>query len=127
MPEDFFAAQHSSTSDLPDPTRLLKDLTRCTIEALAGARELDQLARWVTEDVYRSLLKRVILASRSRRARGVSARRPRFVLGTLRITEPCDGVLETVIRVDQPHRCRVVAIRLEGRDGRWRATAIAVL
>ncbi len=49
--EDFFGQQPTSTSALPDPAPLLENLTRCVIEILAGARELEQIARWVSDDV----------------------------------------------------------------------------
>ncbi len=55
--DDFFGAQPTSTATLPDPAPLLENLTRCVIEVLAGARDLEQLARWVSDDVYRHLPK----------------------------------------------------------------------
>ena len=58
--EDFFGHQPSPRSALPDPRPLLENLTRCVIEILAGARELEQVARWVSDDVYRHLLKRKV-------------------------------------------------------------------
>jgi hypothetical protein len=54
--DDFFGHQPASTSDLPDPRPLVENLTRCVIEILAGARDLEQIARWVSDDVYRHLL-----------------------------------------------------------------------
>ena len=42
---------------------------------LAGARDLEQLARWVTDEVYRNLSKRVVLAARARRAKGLVPQR----------------------------------------------------
>lgn len=125
--DEFFAPQRSTTSELPDPEPLLRNLAHCAIEALAGARELDQLARWVTDEVYRRLQKRVVLAARSRRARGVTAQRPVFTVGRLHRCEPADGIIEAVLIVQQRHRFRAVAIRLEGFDTRWRASVIAVL
>ena len=62
--DDFFGAQPASTSSLPDPTPPLENLTRCVIEVLAGARDLEQLARWVSDDVCRHLLKRKCNLSR---------------------------------------------------------------
>jgi hypothetical protein len=94
---------------------------------LAGARDLDQLARWVTDDVYRNLSKRVVLAARARRVKGQAPRRPAFTLGNVITCEPADGVVEAVIMVHQRPRSRAVAIRLEGLDQRWRASAISVL
>ena len=126
-PDDFFGQQPASTSSLPDPTPLLENLTRCVIEVIAGARDLEQVARWVTDDVYRHLLKRVVISTRARRARGQRATRPAFSIGSTSIFEPRDGVVEAVIIVNGRARTRAVAIRLEGLDSRWRATAINVL
>jgi Family of unknown function (DUF6459) len=125
--DDFFGAQPASTAVLPDPQPLLENLTRCVIEVLAGARDLEQLARWVSDDVYRHLLKRVVLSTRARRARAQKATRPAFSIGSTSICEPRDGVVEAVVIVTGRARTRAVAIRLEGLDSRWRATAINVL
>lgn len=123
----FFAAQTSTRDQLPDPLPLLENLTRCVIEILAGARELEQIARWVTDDVHRHLLKRVILAARARAATGRPAARPAFTIGSTVVSEPQDGVVEGVVVVSGKARTRAVAIRLEGLDRRWRASAIHVL
>ena len=125
--DDFFGHQPASTSSLPDPRPLLENLTRCVIEVLAGARDLEQLARWVSDDVYRHLLKRVVLSTRARRARAQKASRPTFSIGSTSVFEPRDGVVEAVVIVRGRARTRAVAIRLEGLDSRWRATAINVL
>jgi hypothetical protein len=125
--EDFFGHQPSPTATLPDPRPLLENLTRCVIEILAGARELEQVARWVSDDVYRHLLKRVVLATRARQAKGQPIARPTFSIGSLTVCEPRDGVIEAVVIVRGRARVRAVALRLEGLDRRWRATAINVL
>jgi hypothetical protein len=125
--DEFFGRQPSTTSTLPDPTPLLENLTRCVIEILAGARELEQISRWVSDDVYRHLLKRVVLSARARRARNQPAARPNFAIGSTVFSEPKDGVVEAVVVVRGRARTRAVAIRLEGLDNRWRATAINVL
>lgn len=125
--EEFFDYQPTSTADLPDPRPLVENLTRCVIEVLAGARELEQIARWVTDDVYRGLLRRQTISARARAARGAPAARPAFALGGVRLCEPRDGVIEAVVVVNSRARSRAVAIRLEGLDRRWRASAIHVL
>ncbi|MDJ0323872.1 Rv3235 family protein [Cryobacterium sp. PH31-AA6] len=127
LDEDFFGHQPASREQLPDPEPLLVNLTRCVIEVLAGARELDQLARWVSDDVYRHLLKRVVLSSRARAIKGLQAQRPAISIGRVTITEPRDGVIEAVVIVHSRVRVRAVALRLEGMDHRWRASAINVL
>ncbi|MCW4384982.1 Rv3235 family protein [Salinibacterium sp. SYSU T00001] len=123
----FFGAQPTASASLPDPNPLLENLTRCVIEILAGARDLQQIARWVTDEVYRNLLKRVVLSDRARRARGEKAARPNFTIGSVVAEAPRDGVIEAVVIVHGRARSRAVAIRLEGLDSRWRATAINVL
>ncbi|WP_394551274.1 Rv3235 family protein [Agromyces sp. MMS24-JH15] len=127
LDDELFGRQPARRSDLPDPTALLGNLAHCVLEVFAGARDLDQLARWVTDDVYRNLAKRVVLSARARRAKGVSPQRPVFSIGRVHLCEPADGVVEGVVIVHQRHRTRAVAIRLEGFDSRWRATVISVL
>lgn len=127
LEDEFFGHQPTPSKSLPNPEPLLENLTRCVIEILAGARELEQIARWVTDDVYRHLLKRVVLSSRARQAKGQNGARPNFSIGSLSIYEPRDGVVEAVVIVRGRARTRAVALRLEGLDSRWRATAINVL
>jgi len=126
-PDEFFGQQPTSTSALPNPHPLIENLTRCVIEILAGARDLDQISRWVTDDVYRHLLKRVVLSARARQAKGQPAARPTFGIGSITLCEPADGVVEAVVIVRGRARTRAVAIRLEGMDNRWRASVISVL
>lgn len=126
-PHEYFAPQPTSTSELPDPVPLLRSLTHGVLEVLAGVREVDQLARWFSEDAFRSLVTRANLSSRARSARGVAPARPTFEIRALRVTEPLDGVIEAVVVVAGPGRTRAVAVRLEGIDRRWRATSLAIL
>ncbi len=125
--EEFFDYQPTPRAELPDPQPLIENLTRSVIEILAGARELEQVARWVTDEVYRTLSARASISARARAARGAPAARPAFSVGEPRITEPRDGVVEAVVIVTSRARARAVAIRLEGLDRRWRASAITVL
>lgn len=125
--DEFFGAQPATRAALPNPEPLLENLTRCVIEILAGARDLEQIARWVDDEVYRHLLKRVVLSTRARQAKGQPARAPNFAIGSMSLFEPRDGVVEAVVIVIGKARTRAVALRLEGFDTRWRATAINVL
>jgi len=125
--DDFFGPQPVGRAELPEPMPVLRNLAHCVVEALAGARDLEQLARWVTDDVYRGLEKRVALAARARRVRGARPQRPVFAIGTVRISEPADGVIEAVVLVHQRPRTRAIVIRLEGFDARWRASVLGVL
>lgn len=124
---EFFAPQRTSSAALPDPTPMVKNLTLGVLEVLAGIREVDQLARWLTEDAFRSLATRANLATRARSARGVAATRPVHAILSVHPSSPADGVVEAVVIVAGPARTRAVAIRLEGMDRRWRATSLALL
>lgn len=124
---EFFAPQPTSTSRLPDPEPLLRNLTVGILEVFAGVREIDQLARWLTEDAFRKLATRANLATRARSARGLPATRPVHSIVRVRYDAPADGVIEGVVIVSGPARTRAVAVRLEGLDSRWRATSLALL
>jgi len=125
--DELFARQRTRSQDLPDPAPLLEGLSRGVLEVLAGVREAEQLARWLDEEPYRSLLTRANLARRARSARRQPARHPSYAIRSVRATAPADGVVEAVVVVTMPGRTRAIALRLEGIDGRWRATSLAVL
>jgi hypothetical protein len=125
--EDYFGPQKTSAGDLPDPRPLAENLARSVMEILAGARELDQISRWVTDEVYRHLITRVQASARARALKKIPIARPVFSLGNTLTCHPVDGVCEAVVVVHGRARSRSIAIRLEGLDGRWRAAAIHVL
>lgn len=122
-----FAPQRTSTAALPDPGPLLRNLTVGVLEVFAGVRDVDQLARWLSEDAYRKLVTRSNLAARARSARGVPASRPVHAILSVHHSSPADGIVEGVVIVAGPARTRAVAMRLEGTDRRWRATSLALL
>lgn len=123
----YFAPQRTSTDDLPDPEPLLRNLTVGVLEVFAGVRDVEQLARWLSEEAFRKLVSRANLAARARSARGVPVTRPVHTILSVRHSSPADGVVEGVLVVTGPARTRAVAMRLEGTDGRWRATSLAIL
>jgi hypothetical protein len=102
-------------------------LARCVLEILAGARDLDQVSRWVNGEVFAGLQKRVRIAARAREANGVRSQRPVFRIGGVHVSEPAPGVAEAVVVVHGRARTRSVAIRLETTGRRWRATALHVI
>ena len=125
--DDYFGFQRTHRENLPDPVALVENMSRSLMEILAGARELEQIARWVSDDVYRHLLLRVQASARARALKKLAPHRPVFTLGSTRLSFPTESVAECVTIVHGRARTRAIAIRLEGLDGRWRATAIHVL
>lgn len=113
--------------DLPDPEPLLRNLGRSVFEAMAGVREVEQMARWIAPEVFSGLLARVQHAARARRIRGRSVRRPMIETKTCLWQSPRTGVVEATVLVDLGLRVRAVVIRLEAFRGRWRAEKLHVL
>ncbi len=124
---EYFAPQPTSTADLPDPEPLLRNLTIGLIECLAGVREVEQLARWMSQEAFLSVAQRVSLATRARSAKARPAVRPTYQVLSVHHQAPADGVVEATIVVGMPARTRALAIRLEGTDHRWRASSVALL
>ncbi|MDU0344381.1 Rv3235 family protein [Microbacterium sp. KSW2-29] len=125
--EEFFARQKTSTAQLPPPEVFVRNIVRGILEVLAGVREVEQLARWLSEEVYRSLVTRANLAARARSARRVPARRDVHEIRSVHISSPADGVIEATVTASARTRTRAIALRLEGMDGRWRVTALGLL
>jgi len=124
---EYFAPQRTRSQELPAPEPLLQNLTIGVLEVLAGVREVEQLARWLGEDAFRALITRSNLSARARSARGIAPARPVHRILSTHCSSPSDGIIEGVVIVAGPARTRAVALRLEGWDGRWRATSLALL
>lgn len=125
--EEYFARQPTPARLLPDPEPVVRVLAVRAIEVISGVRDIQQLARWLGEDAFAVLRRRASLAARARGLRGAVASRPLLRLGEPRMGAPRDGVVEAAVVVHSPGRARAVAVRLEGLDHRWRATALHVL
>ncbi len=115
------------TVDGADAATTARALGLCVVEVLTGGREVDSIARWITDDVHRHLLHRAAIAARARALGSGSRARPILRAGAVRICEPAPGVAEATVVVHTRHHARAVALRLEVRQGRWRATAVGVL
>ena len=88
-------------------------------ETLVGARPAGQLSRFTSLDVLR-LLER--WTGRFGAAGGRPGRRP--VVTSVHVGQPQADVAEASVVIDTGPRRRALALRLEGRDGRWRCTAL---
>lgn len=112
---------------LPDPTPLVVNLAHCVVEVIHGVRHLDQIARWLDEDVYRHVLTRSQHYSRARQIRKAPMKRPTVQVRSTRVQQPREGIAEASVVLELGARVRAAAIRLEWRERRWRATAIHIL
>ncbi len=120
-----FGHRPTSSTELPDPAATCAALVRAVVEVLAGVRPVTQLARWTTHEVHAALTRRTALAARTRPTGQPRLTRAAVVRG-VRVCVPADGVAEVSAVVIDAERVRAVAVRLEGLDGRWRATALEV-
>ncbi len=116
-----------ASADPGNPASTARALGLCIAEVLTGAREVDSIARWITDDVHRHLQQRAALAARARSTARRSRGRPVLRVGSVVVCRPAQGVAEATVVVHTRSHARAVAIRLEERHGRWRATAVGVL
>lgn len=123
----FFAPQRTSSDELPSAEVFIRNVVRGVLEVFAGVREAEQLARWTTEDVYRAIVVRAGLAARARSARRMAAPRDVHEIRSVHLFSPVDGVFEATVIASARTRTRAIALRIEGHDGRWRVTALALL
>jgi len=125
--DDYFGVQFANESDLGDPKPILAFLAQSVIETLAGIRDIEQCARWLSDGVYKQLRQKSLASTRSRAESNVRQLRPNLAIGKISAFSPRPGVVEGVVIVHNRGRAKAVAIRLEGYNGRWRARSLAVL
>jgi hypothetical protein len=125
--DDYFGIEFVNSDELGDPRPILAFLAQSVIETLAGIRDIEQCARWLSDGVYQQLRQKSLASSRFRAESSVKAMRPNLVVGKISVFSPRPGVIEGVVIVHNIGRARAVAIRLEGYNGRWRARSVAVL
>jgi hypothetical protein len=118
-----FGPEATPRSELPDPRPKAAAAVRILLEVLCGDRPTRQVAKLVSPAILEQLEHRH--PSRFR------AEPRRYELRSLHLSEPADCVAEVAAVVFTPathrgqtrERCRAVAMRLEGADGRWTVTA----
>jgi hypothetical protein len=124
---DEVASRPTGTAHRPAAEPVLRALAVRAVEIIAGARDVEQLARWVTDDVYAHLRFRASVAARARAVTGVVADRPRLWIDHVKTWPTDSGGCNAVILVYDTHRAHVVSVRLEGIEQRWQATVLVVI
>lgn len=121
---DDFGPAHTALLDLPDPAAWAARISVGLYEAAIGARPTTQVMRWLSPEVFDSVVRR---SSRGVR-RGPATRRP-VRLRRVRICRSGNdtaGIVEVSVVLDDHRRVRAMAMRLEGLDGRWLVTALEI-
>lgn len=118
--EEDFGPRPTATRDLPAVTLWGARLVQVVVEVMCGQRPPAQLLRWTSQAVYDDVLAQTL--PHPRPGAPLTRRRPR--VSSVRVCEPVDGVAELSAVVHGQYRVQALALRLEGRDGRWQATAI---
>ncbi len=111
-PQDF-DVRPTSRAELPSATQWSMRLVQALIEILNGNRAPSQLIRWVTPEVMSGLKLQL-------QRKGF----PKFIVRSIHVHETDDGVAEVSAVFGSPNRSFALALRLEGLDGKWRATSI---
>ena len=102
---------------LPAPQPRALQLVRALLEVLAGDRPAAHLARVTATEVQEA-----IEASAGR----TTSRAWAGSLRSLRVSTPSPGVAEVTAVVDRGRRCGGLGLRMEGLDGRWIITELAL-
>jgi hypothetical protein len=108
-----FDPQPTRRGDLPPAGPWSLRLVQGMVEVINGVRPASQLTRWVTIDVMSLIQQRVL-----------DPQLPRYLVRSVHVSEPDDGVAEVCSVFGTPNRSFALAMRLEGLDGRWRATSL---
>jgi hypothetical protein len=102
---------------LPAPGPRASQLARAVLEVLAGDRPARHLAKVTATDVQDQL----------EDCAGPRASRPwARSLRSVRLSQPGPGVAEVTAVVERGSRCSALAFRMEGLDGRWIVTELAL-
>lgn len=113
-------AREPEPEPLPDPADVARAIVVATVEALAGARSLGQLVRWVTPELHEHLVD-------ARAARGPlrgGVRRASARRATVCRLGP--DLAEATVVVHDGRKVRAAAVRLEVHRRRWRATVLEI-
>lgn len=108
-----FDVRPTGRKDLPPARQWSMRLVQALIEIVNGVRPCTQLTRWVTPEVMAAL--QIQLTKKGL---------PKFSVRSINVHETDDGVAEVSAVFGSQNRSFALAMRLEGLDGKWRATSI---
>lgn len=105
--------QPTGRKDLPPAKQWSVRMVYSLIEVINGKRPPSQLLRWVTPEVMGGLQYQLT-------RKGF----PKFSVTSINVHETDDGVAEVSAVFGSQNRAFAMAMRLEGLDGKWRATSL---
>lgn len=124
------ASAHDVSSETkpitPPSTLTLRTLALNAVEAVYGTRQLEQLSRYVTSEVY----ERLHMQRTLRRERNTMYRDERRIVplpGRVVTSMPHENKVHAAVVMHTGERSFAVVIRLERIESRWRATELAIL
>ena len=112
-----FGPQPTRRADLPDAHATAARIALAALEVMRGRRPAAQLLRCTSPEVYETLARRP--SARAGEGRRVRIRR-------IVLCHPADDAVEATVILDEGDRVRAMAMRLEGRDGRWVVQALQI-
>lgn len=124
-----FGPQPTRRADLPDAHATTARIALAALEVMRGRRPAAQLLRCTSPEVYETLARRGSTAARRAAARRPSARAGegrRVRIRRIVLCHPADDAVEATVILDEGDRVRAMAMRLEGRDGRWVVQALQI-
>lgn len=110
-----FAPMPTSASELPELSSWTLKYAVSVLEIWAGKRPSAQLARWT----HRNLFSKLTADSGSLKEIGR--------IRKLHISEPLDGIAESVLTVRYGDRLRSLVMRFEGIDQKWLCTELFLI
>jgi hypothetical protein len=111
-------ARSARRAAVPDPAELAHRILIGVVEVASRHRPISQLDGMLSSTVSSELGAGLVKAAKRYRKHRLSG----ATLGTLRASEPVDGVAEICATLRTPTRVRAVALRLEIRRGQWICT-----
>ena len=110
-----FAPIPTSASELPELGNWVLKYAVSALEIWAGKRPAAQLARWTHRTLYSNLISQSGSLKKIGRIR------------KLHITEPLDGICESILTVRYGDRLRSLVMRFEGIDQKWLCTELFLI
>ena len=103
----------SRLDELPPLSQWVRSYIHSVVEIWSGRRPASQLMRWTHSSIYSRLTREVGTKS--------------IKIHRIHIAQPLEGICEATITVKQGDRVRVLLLRFEGADKKWKCTFLEMI